>query len=341
MKNGNAENIVREFEDYIKKSGYIVSRTVHPQISECIKEESDGIAVIQLVDLTDSGTEKEYTDPAVDYGILREQTENVISTCGGENVQVMTLIFADGYEAALPVMRDDPMCWVIETGIPRLVLDELRIKDFHGLRNSLLNFIMQVSSRNTVADKEAENPVPAVISLIVINVLIFLYTAFVSAKPLGMGMMDYDLVSEGQVYRLITAMFLHSGIDHISGNMLSLFFMGTLAERAAGSVKFTVIYMLSGIAGNIASFYYEMFSGSRYTSVGASGAIYGILGAVIFLALKKSSGLNVTGRRLFIAVAYCIYSSFAMPGIDYAAHIGGLIAGFIICALTVRTTDAG
>ncbi len=126
MKNGNAENIVREFEDYIKKSGYIVSRTVHPRISECIKEESDGITVIQLVDLTDSGTEKEYTDPAVDYGRLREQTENVISTCGGENVQVMTLIFAGGHEAALPVMRDDPMCWVIETGIPRLVLDELR-----------------------------------------------------------------------------------------------------------------------------------------------------------------------------------------------------------------------
>lgn len=98
--------------------------------------------------------------------------------------------------------------------------------------------------------------------------------------------------------------------------------------------------MLSGVIGNVTSFCYEMISGMRYTSVGASGAIYGIMGAVVLLALKKRSRLNVTGRRLFIAVAYCIYSSFAMPGIDYAAHIGGLVSGFLLSSILLRAEPA-
>ncbi len=336
-------NIVKRFGEYLKKSGYSVSGTVYPFISECIKEENGETAVIQLVDLSDTygaGSEGISRESAgmewIDPEMLKEQTENVTDVCGGDNVHVLTLFFADDYRTVIPLMRDDPMCWVIEPDKPRLVIDELRIKDFHGMRDSIVNFLIYMSESNREPVIKKEKPSPVVYGLVAVNIVIFILSAYVFPETVNAGMMDYDLVKDGQLYRLITAMFLHGGVDHILGNMLSLFVMGTLVEREAGSVKFTVIYMLSGIMGNLTSFLYEMISGVRYTSVGASGAIYGIMGAVVLLALKRRSGLNVTGRRLFIAVAYCIYSSFAMPGIDYAAHIGGLVSGFLMSTLLLR-----
>ena len=108
---------------------------------------------------------------------------------------------------------------------------------------------------------------------------------------------------------------------------------GEMVENKTGSVKYGIIYLVSGIMGNVVSYMYEIISGVRYVSVGASGAVYGIIGALIYLVLRKTDGLNIQIKRLILMVAYCVYSSFATAHVDFAAHLGGLLFGFVITAL--------
>ncbi|MBR4718797.1 MAG: rhomboid family intramembrane serine protease [Lachnospiraceae bacterium] len=183
---------------------------------------------------------------------------------------------------------------------------------------------------DTYEDNESKTgPAPVTLALVIINVLVFVATIILAPLPTIFGMMDYDLVSQGQVYRMFTAMFLHGGAEHLLSNMVMLYAAGDLLERRIGHVKFALVYLLSGLAGNAVSYLFEMLSGLRYTSVGASGAVYGIMGVIIALALKKAEGFDIPKRRIFLALVFSIYSSFAIPNIDYSAHIGGLLFGLV------------
>lgn len=178
---------------------------------------------------------------------------------------------------------------------------------------------------------------PVTLILVIINVVVFGLTILLAPIPTLFGMMDYDLVSKGQVYRLFTAIFLHGGVEHILSNMVMLYAAGDLLERRIGHVRFALAYLLSGIAGNAVSYLYEAVSGARYTAVGASGAVYGIMGVIICLALRKVRGFEIPKQRIFLALIFSIYSSFAIPNIDYSAHIGGMAAG-LIAGLFIKKT---
>lgn len=125
----------------------------------------------------------------------------------------------------------------------------------------------------------------------------------------------------GEYYRLFTSMFLHIGIMHIVFNMLILYLLGPTLERVLGSVRFLVLYLLSGLGGAVASY---MFSTPTTMSVGASGAIYGLFGALLIGGKK----LNIDMKQVVILLAINLGISF-IPGwgIDWRAHLGGLIIG--------------
>lgn len=178
---------------------------------------------------------------------------------------------------------------------------------------------------------------PVTLTLVIINTVVFGLTVLLAPIPTVFGMMDYDLVSKGQVYRLFTAIFLHGGVEHILSNMVMLYAAGDLLEKRIGHVRFAFAYLLSGIAGNAVSYLYEKVSGVRYTAVGASGAVYGIMGVIICLAIRKVKGFEIPKQRILLALFFSIYSSFAIPNIDYAAHIGGMAAG-LIAGLFIKKT---
>ncbi|MCR5507756.1 MAG: rhomboid family intramembrane serine protease [Lachnospiraceae bacterium] len=188
-------------------------------------------------------------------------------------------------------------------------------------------------------DDLMEKVPPVTMLILLTNAVIFVLSETVMKWLIPVGLMDYDLVSQGQIYRLVSAAFLHDGIEHIIGNMLLLFAMGGMVETAAGSFKYAAIYLISAIAGNACSFYFESATGLRYASLGASGAVYGILGALIVMAVRKVRGIRVVRSRIPLAVIYCIYTSFAMPNIDYAAHIGGMLAGMLLSYILVKPDD--
>ncbi|WP_415874185.1 rhomboid family intramembrane serine protease [Clostridium sp.] len=172
------------------------------------------------------------------------------------------------------------------------------------------------------------------IALIVINVIMYGITAFLSGNILDsdvrvllyLGANESSLVSSGEYYRLFVSMFLHGGLLHLVLNMYALNALGPAVERAYGKIKYIIIYIFGGLAASISSCLF-----SNGVSIGASGAIFALLGAVLVLALKsKSRGSRMMLKEILSVVGINIFIGIALPNIDNFAHIGGLIGGSLI-----------
>ena len=135
----------------------------------------------------------------------------------------------------------------------------------------------------------------------------------------------------GQYWRLLSSIFIHSGIVHLFCNMFALLYIGTILEKTIGKGKFIFVYLVSGIMASVAS----IFIHSNILSVGASGAIFGLFGVLLSLLLFKEFTINDFSKKSLYStvgffVLYNIMYGFNNEGIDNAAHIGGFLSGFLI-----------
>ena len=145
-----------------------------------------------------------------------------------------------------------------------------------------------------------------------------------------------QVLGQGQYWRLITSVFLHAGLRHLGSNLLVQVLMGGAVERNLGHVRYLIVFLIAGICGNILSIITDLATGSDVYSVGASGAIFGVMGVLIIMILRGrrqiARGSSLMARA-GLAVLYAVYSGFATPGTDNAAHIGGLLAGLLLGAV--------
>lgn len=180
-------------------------------------------------------------------------------------------------------------------------------------------------------------------TLIAVNVLIFLCFEVIGDTEDTMFMIMHGAVYEplvvlrGEYYRLFTSMFLHFGASHLVNNMLVLFVLGERMEQVLGHVKYLIFYIVSGIAANIVSIAVHMGSGYAVVSAGASGAIFGVVGGLVYVVAVNHGQLDgLTGRQLGFMILLSLYHGFTASGIDNWAHIGGLVSGFILGILLYR-----
>jgi rhomboid protease GluP len=141
---------------------------------------------------------------------------------------------------------------------------------------------------------------------------------------------DYPpLVQQGEYWRLVTSLFLHIGMLHLVLNGWALYQLGGLFELLLGSGPLLVVYFVSGIAGSIAS---NLFT--HALSAGASGAIFGVMGAIIAFLAKRRQNLTQQAKSLLMQLLLWaginVFLGFTTPGIDNAAHLGGCAAGLAI-----------
>lgn len=179
--------------------------------------------------------------------------------------------------------------------------------------------------------------------LIVINVLVFFLLSLRGDTESGYFMLQYGamyepLVTDGhEYYRLITSLFLHFGIQHLLNNMVMLGALGYQLENEIGRIKFLLIYFISGIGGNLCSLYWNVSHGEQVISAGASGAIFGLMGALLYIVAVNRGRLGrLSGRGMLIMVALSLYFGLTSSGVDNSAHIGGLICGILITVLLYR-----
>lgn len=143
------------------------------------------------------------------------------------------------------------------------------------------------------------------------------------------GAKENTLILAGEWWRIITSMFLHIGLLHLVMNMVALFYLGTVVERIYRSERFFVIYMLAGIGGSITSFAFN-----EHVAAGASGALFGLFGALLFFGtLHRQLFLQTMGSNLIAILLINLIFGFFVPQIDMGAHVGGLITGYIASAI--------
>jgi len=135
-----------------------------------------------------------------------------------------------------------------------------------------------------------------------------------------------ELVKNGEFYRLVASMFLHAGILHIFLNMYSLYIVGPRVEDFFGKWKYLLIYLISGISASLLS----ISLNGNVVSVGASGAIFGLFGALLYFGYNHRGYIGAIIRsQILPIVIYNLLMGFFIPGIDMWGHIGGLIGGII------------
>lgn len=183
---------------------------------------------------------------------------------------------------------------------------------------------------------------PVTASLIAANALVYLAVSALAASAgvpwnialvnqigevINDGALVPEAVAQGQAWRLLTSIFLHSGLVHLAFNMVALYFLGTFAESAFGRWRFFALYVLSGLSGGLAYLY---FGGFSEPAVGASGAIFGLLGSILGYALRRGtfSWQNPVIRQLLILLAINVYLGVSIDNISNTAHMGGLAGGF-------------
>jgi rhomboid protease GluP len=169
--------------------------------------------------------------------------------------------------------------------------------------------------------------------LIITNVFLYIITALLSQNLfysninvlIFLGAKVNTLIIQGEYYRLFTCMFLHGGLLHITLNMYALYAIGPFIEKAFGKVKYIIIYITSGIMASIFSFYF-----SNGVSIGASGAIFGLLGASLIFSFKMKNQVGKGFMKNIISVIVVnLIIGFSIANVDNFGHLGGLIGGII------------
>lgn len=180
-------------------------------------------------------------------------------------------------------------------------------------------------------------------ALVVINIGVFLILSFMGMTEDTMFMLEHGAMYEPYIvegheyYRMFTSMFLHFGIEHLLNNMVMLGALGWNLELETGRIKFLIIYLISGLGGNLLSLYMNIRDNVLFVSAGASGAIFGLMGALLLVVLKNHGKVGrLTNRGLLFMVALSLYFGLTSSGVDNAAHIGGLVCGFAAAAILYR-----
>lgn len=192
---------------------------------------------------------------------------------------------------------------------------------------------------NLVYKRPLSNYPYVIFTIIAINVAVLIIVNLLgevlgTAKWDSLGSTSWMKVFEGhEFYRLITSMFLHADIGHISGNMVMLYAVGDLLEGSIGHLKMALIYLFGGIIASCGSAYYYYVNHEYVQSIGASGAVFAVVGgllACLYLNRERMKFSSIGFGRIALLAAYSLYSGMGNDGIDNAAHVAGFLGGILI-----------
>jgi len=172
--------------------------------------------------------------------------------------------------------------------------------------------------------------------IIALNIIVYICTSVLSGNfvetrydvILQYGQVNFYVLYQGWYWQLFTSIFVHSGIVHLMGNMLFLLIFGLRAEEMFNIREYLLIYLLSGLAGNLLSLAFGPYSapGIPFVSVGASGAIFGVFGACI-IYIRRAVGQSIITALMY---AFFLFMINIGPQVNFLAHLGGLVVGLLI-----------
>lgn len=338
----------RKISYYLGQNGYLKMLTSLSEFTVFFKRENGFISAIQLVDMEEN--------PYVTRDLVRDVTQKLtwrFMDQGAAEVHCLTLVLTTDQERALDLGEQTYFFWMIDTEKKELLIPEGKAEDFYGFKELLETWITADFDTQQAGEGIAYGvngrPIRSLKSqplvnhgIFVLNVLIFTFCTLVPDVLYNYGSLSYEgIIQNGEWYRFLTSMFLHGDMSHLVSNMLMLFFLGDIVEKEMGHFKYFMLYFIAGIAGGAASLYFkylEIQNGLEAVgSIGASGAIFGMLGGLLWILIRNKGKLaELTFIKILFLICYTLYGGLMSTQVDNAAHIGGVLTGFLATILLYR-----
>ena len=327
-----------KIENYLGRSGFQKLGVDIPGMSIYFTIEKSYINAVVLADIDgEADITTELLDDFLDKSGWKAQ--------GGPTVDVhaLSILFSSEVERARQVGSHQMFCWYVDTASEKLVIDPEKCEDFYGMKGMLEDAMTAPEPEEDVSPKKADSVIGKKkeicyinYGLLLLNTALFLLCIFKGDFFYEKGLFDPEYISE-QWYRFFTSMFLHRNVYHLSGNMIYLYALGDIIERELGHVKYALLYIFSGLAGNAMSLVFSILTNDITPSLGASGAVFGLTGALLWIIIRKRGRHEeITLWKIIFLIAYSLYNGFVGTNINNAAHIGGLIGGFVLAILLYR-----
>lgn len=345
--------ISERMEQLFERNGYSKVPSNLPEFTFYYRRENQGTVVIHVIDYRQG---LYISEDQFDH--LKQKITEFMHSKGEQEVHLLSLILCDDVGKAKQLSIRESFCWMIDAVNRRLIIYENQVDDFYGWRGILEEFLLhpedacgeEAANREENIDREEHvsskfdkvrnrawlRELPWTnICLIGVNVIVFLICTFTGRMLYNKGALGVLMVIEDKsYYRIITSMFLHADTGHLFSNMIILYYAGEIVERKMGHFLYAVLYFLSGIAGGMLSMGYELLSGDYVSSVGASGAVFGVEGALLLLIILHHGKLeSVTFGRMIFVILFSLYCGFTSTDVNNAAHIGGVLMGFALAAV--------
>lgn len=319
--------------------------------------------VAETIQLIDCGHGMIFTGEQI--AAITSKAKAYIASKGYE-VSFITFFVTAQVNTMSDVVRDVSECWIIDVKTKRLLIYDNQPGDFYGLKDKLEDALFSSRQLDIAAEEQrirenversrrnnagsgygvrnfSDYVTPVNTVIIVTNILIFIVMSIIGSTEnmefmYKHGAMYVPAVAKNkEYYRLFTCMFLHFGISHLAGNMMALFFLGDNVERAVGKIKYLIIYFGGGFIGSLGSFFYALVYNKNIISAGASGAIFAVVGALLWIVIKNNGKLEeMTTYKVGFMIIYSLYSGFTAENVDNAAHLCGLIGGLLLAMLIYK-----
>lgn len=332
---------------YLGQNGYLKMITNLSEFTIYFKKENGFVSMVEVVDMKDNPY------------ITEDMFHNVIQKAqwrfrdqGIEEIHYLVLVLGEDMERAAALGEREYFFWMINSEAKELCIPEGKAEDFYGMKGQIEEWL-KADFDSMVSTEEAsygadgrrirnfrEQPLVNH-GIFLINVIVFTLCTLSGDLLYTYGELKLLEVESGQWYRMITCMFLHGDMSHLIGNMIVLFFLGNIVEKELGHIKYFILYFLSGLAGGFASLFAQnarMYMGMELVgSIGASGAIFGMLGSLLWLLIRNKGKLaELSFMRVLFLVCYTLYGGLTSTNVDNAAHFGGLLAGFFLAIIIYR-----
>ena len=275
------------------------------------------------------------------YEYFRQKIEYRVVTGYRKKVNTLHIIInPDGIfdDRLVDIAAELPDVWLLAADTGRIYIYENQPEQFDNLHDYIEDGLFHIDKESL--EKVTFRFTPINCFLVIINIFVFIavivinggyFSVYDTEIMLKMGASSYNSFAGGRWYEIITSMFLHFGITHLFNNMLLLTYVGCELERRIGALPYLIVYMGSGVCGNLISlWYYSKIGDGDIISAGASGAVFGVIGGlIIYLVSSHERNDELTPRRLVIMAFMTLYYGFTTAGVDNAAHIGGFCFGIV------------
>ena len=288
--------------------------------------------------------------PDVRWFITREQMKDIVFQIerkflfeGYQQIEFLYIKISENIEEDKKLIGEGYGLWLVNAYNKKLMIFENQPGTFFGVEKIFETLLHQQKEN----DKYNEFFPTVTITLILFNIAMYIFLEVIGDTSDAQFMLQWGaenakmILEQHEYYRLFTSMFMHFGFPHILGNMVTLYFFGSFVERQLSAVKFCIFYIISGVAGSIASvLYYYYIVGGQHVAAGASGAIFGVIGmlvGMVCISKGKLEGLSI--RQVVLMSMLVLYTGMQDDSVDVMAHAGGFIMGMLLGAINRLRTQ--